>query len=153
VFNAADQAAMHDYTSIDGSYKVINGALRSGTAAERAAIAPRAEAISTALSKLPRYEGPVFRGTLLGADDLARYVPNSTVTEAAFTSTSADKAKQFSGNTEFLIKSLTGRDVAAVSEVPTESEVLFDKGTSFKVLDKLYDASREKWVIMMKELP
>jgi hypothetical protein len=144
---------MHDYTAIDGGYGIINEALRGGTAAERAALAPRADAISTALSKLPRYEGPVFRGTFLGAEDLARYVPNSTVTEAAFTSTSAAKGGQFPGNTEFLIKSVTGRDVSAVSDLPFESEVLFDKGTSFKVLDKLYDASREKWVIMMKELP
>jgi hypothetical protein len=75
------------------------------------------------------------------------------VTERAFTSTSVDPAAQFPGNVEFVIRSRSGRDIAAYSRVPTETEVLFDRNTRFKVLDNVLDTKTGKTVITMREVP
>lgn len=113
-------------------------------------MAARIAAISTALSKLRDRPGPVFRGTSLTADEIAFYVPGTIRTEAGFTSTSADHARSFPGNALFIIDSRHAKDVSAFS-VHSESEVLFDKGTSFYVLDNFVDKRSGKHVITMTE--
>ncbi len=92
----------------------------------------RVEALNRALEKLPPHIGPVFRGTDLPADVLARYQPDAVVTERAFLSTSMDPAvaqsSAFAGNVEFRILSKTGRDISSFSLFPSEQEVLFPNG-------------------------
>ncbi len=113
-------------------------------------MAARIEAISTALSKLRDRPGPVFRGTPLTPEQIASYVPGMIRTELAFTSTSADHTRAFPGNALFIIDSRHAKDVSAYSVHP-ESEVLFDKGTSFYVLDNFVDQRSGKHVITMME--
>ncbi|MDP9026428.1 MAG: ADP-ribosyltransferase domain-containing protein [Actinomycetota bacterium] len=111
----------------------------------------RAEALSTALSKLPDRPGPVFRGADLTPKQIARYVPGSAAQELGFTSSSFDESRAFSGNTLFLIESTTGKDISGFSGLP-ESEVLFDKGSRFVVTGNYFDTTIGRQVIIMGEI-
>ncbi|MBW4031254.1 MAG: hypothetical protein HIU88_01155 [Acidobacteria bacterium] len=82
-----------------------------------------------------------------------KYVPGAVVKEDAFTSTSSDPGQAFAGNTRFFIESFHGKDVAAWSSVKSESEVLFDKGTSFDVISKSYDPVSHTYYIGLREVP
>jgi hypothetical protein len=82
-----------------------------------------------------------------------RYVPGSVVKEDAFTSSSADPAQAFAGNTKFFIDSFHGKDVKAWSSVESELEILFDKGTSFDVISKTYDSVSHTYYIGLREVP
>jgi NAD:arginine ADP-ribosyltransferase len=144
-------SALSDYTGL--GHEDLNGALRNGTmdASQQA----RVEALNQALQKLPPHHGPVFRGSHLPDDELARYQPGVVVTERAFLSTSMDPAvarfAAFEGNVEFKILSKTGRDISSVSMFPTEREVLFPTGVQFYVLDRRTDPRTGRKMIEMIE--
>jgi hypothetical protein len=146
---AADRVALADYTG-DG-FTYLNGVLRGGSDAEKALIQPRVDAISTVLSKLPRYEGTLFRGTNLPVSVIERYVPGAVIEHPAFTSTSLRVLDEFKGNTQFIIDSVNGRQIGALSNFPNESEVLLDAGTKFKVLGRYYDEAASEWKIFLRE--
>ncbi len=96
---------------------------------------------------------------------LARYQEGDTVTEDAFTSSTAPKpgvgwgdakgASPFNGDVEFIIKSKTGKDVSgfAGSSVTQnmENEVLFNRGTDFEVTQRYYDPTVRRTIIKMIE--
>lgn len=147
--DAGDLDAIAHYTG--SGYWEMNQQLRARTVTPGSSMEQRVEALSTALGKLPKYEGPVFRGTILTPEQISRYEPGKFVTERAFTSTSTDPGKAFPGNVRFLIDSRTGRDVSAYSGAP-ESEVLFDRDTVFEVLKTTTDA-KGKTVIYLAEVP
>ncbi len=115
--------------------------------------AKRIQAVSDDLATLPPVKGPVFRGTHLEPDQIASYKPGEVVEEKAFTSTSTDPDKAFGGNTKFFIQSETGTDVASFSQVPDESEILFDRGTTFKVLENQFNPATGKTEIYLREVP
>ena len=121
--------ALDDYTG-NAYYRSLNAALREGTP-----LTPEQQALSdnlsSALAKMPDYEGIVYRGMNLTSEQLAEYVPGETVTWDAFTST--DTTDPFPGNTQVVIESSTGKLISAYSQVETENEVLFDKGSQFVV--------------------
>ncbi len=145
-----DLAAIADYTG--SGYREINRSLRSGSKAERAIVQDRVDDLSKALKKLPIHKGPVYRGTSLSEEQLARYLPGQRVVEPGFTSSSADPSAAFPGNTDFIIDSRTGRDVSSFSQVPDEAEVLFDAGTKFDVLDRTFNPTTGKWEIYLREV-
>jgi hypothetical protein len=150
-WSSGDPSALADYTG--PGHADLNSALRSGTvdASQQA----RIEALNQALEKLPPHHGPVFRGTHLPDDELARYQPGVVVTERAFVSTSMDPAvarfAAFAGNVEFKILSRTGRDISSVSMFPTEQEVLFPTGVQIYVLDRRSDPLTGRTIIEMIE--
>jgi hypothetical protein len=148
-----DLLALADYTGL-GS-EDLNFALRSD-AVDTSQLA-RIEAINTALTKLPAYDGPVFRGTDLPSEVIAQYQPGEVITEDAFLSTSTDPAvarsPEFEGNVEFRILSSTGRDISSFSMVSDEQEVLFRVGAKFYVLDRIVDPLTGKTIIEMIERP
>ncbi len=152
----ADRAALHDYTTNEG-YTAMNPFLRNPGAysdADRAALQARADAVSRGLDKLPAQPGSTYRGVNYPDDVLAKYEPGQTVTEHAFTSTSRDAGVAqgaFDGNTLMVVTGRNGKDVAPFSNFP-ESEILYDKGTNFKVTSKAWDAGMGKWVITMSEV-
>jgi hypothetical protein len=127
--------------------------LRNGGPLGGTELAERVEAVSAALAKLPKHDGIVYRGTYLTDEQIATYPKGGIVTERAFTSASVDPTATFPGNVEFVIRSRTGRDIAAYSRMPTEAEVLFDRSTRFKVLDNAFDTTTGKTVITMREVP
>ncbi|NKY48145.1 scabin-related ADP-ribosyltransferase [Nocardia cerradoensis] len=131
--------AIRDYTDPDGNhYTDLNNRLRNHTELDPAQ-EQLAQRISDGLSNLPAHTGTVWRGTSLSPEEIARYVPGETVTEAAFTSTSRDPRRTFVGNVEFVIHSSTGRDISAHSVRPGEREVLFDRNTTFEVRGVTHD--------------
>lgn len=142
-----DFLAMKDYT--EWGYIDLNQALRNGTL--EASQQVRVDAIKRALEKLPRYEGPVTRGTFLPLEILARYQPDKNIFEDAFTSTTKNPDAAFPGNTYFEIVSKYGRSVESVSAFPEEAEVLFPPSTAFTVLSKMIDPTTDKTVIRMVE--
>lgn len=115
----------------------------------------RVDALNSALDKLPPHEGPVFRGTNLPPEVLAQYQRGAIVTESGFLSTSMDltvaQSQAFAGNVEFRILSKTGRDIAALSVIPTEQEVLFHTDVPFYVVDRRIDPLTGRTVIEMIE--
>ena len=75
------------------------------------------------------------------------------VEEEAFTSTSYDQGAKFGGNVEFEIRSRTGTRIDFLSRFPSEKEVLLVAGTRLKVVSKTYDATTNRWHIVMEETP
>jgi hypothetical protein len=114
----------------------------------------RADASSAALTKLPDVDTFVYRGAELSEAQMDAYHPGSIVTEDGFTSTSVDRYQAFGGNTRFFIESVHGKDIAPYSLHSTsESEVLFDRGTSFRVTANYTDPSSGDRFIIMTEVP
>jgi hypothetical protein len=148
--NVAEFAAVRYYTG--RGYARVNTALRT----PRAPIAPemqgRIDALSSALGKLPDHIGWVHRGAELTPGQLARYRPGAVVREQPFTSTAVLPEDRFTGNTHFIIRSYSGRDVAAYSQVPAEREVLFDRRTRFKVMENRYDRLAGENVVVLMEV-
>ncbi len=145
---AARRAAVVDYTG--DAFEEVNGPLWRGTADET--IMRQADELSDALTAFPAHEGLVYRGTQLPDEAIARYEPGQTVTHPAFTSTSTDPAEAFPGNVQMFIQSTTGKDVSAVSAHGYEAEVLFDKGTEFRVVAKTWDDATRQWEIVLREV-
>ncbi|MEU0540323.1 ADP-ribosyltransferase [Nocardia sp. NPDC005978] len=135
----AEIEAINKYTDPDADvYTDLNNRLRNDIPLdpEQQRIA---DDISAGLSKLPPFEGTVWRATSLDAEQLARYVEGAIVPEPSFTSTSADARRTFTGNVEFVMHSKSGRDVTEFSSRPQEKEVLFDRNATFEVRGVVHD--------------
>ncbi|WP_227834241.1 ADP-ribosyltransferase [Nocardia macrotermitis] len=102
-----------------------------------------AQDISEGLRNLPRHEGTVWRGAQLTEEQIARYVPGTTITEPAMTSTTRDRGMMIPGNVEFIIHSETGRDISALSARPNELEVLNGGGTEYEVRGVVRDKGND----------
>lgn len=115
--------------------------------------------VSRGLDKLTPIEGTVYRGTILKRNVLNEYLSNvgGTMTHKMFTSASElegiaknfyshkDKLKKTETRVMFHIQSKSGKKIADISEFSrkfgrdNQREVLFDKGTKFKVIDVKID--------------
>ena len=104
-------------------------------------------------AKLPDHIGWVHRGADLTPGQLVRYRPGAVIREHPFTSTAVMAEDRFSGNTHFIIRSYSGRDIGAHSQVPAEREVLFDRSTRFKVMENTYDRLADENVVVLMEVP
>ncbi|MEV0292179.1 ADP-ribosyltransferase [Nocardia sp. NPDC050710] len=143
---AADREAISKYT---GTSAILNGALREGKMTPQ--LQQEADALNTALSKLPDYKGPVTRRTDLSEDILDRYRPGRSVTEEAFTSSSAAPSAAKDLPVEFQIVSDSGKYIGHHSGAPQELEVLFKSGTEFMVTNRTEVGGRI--IIQMAEIP
>jgi hypothetical protein len=146
-----DHAALRHYTG--SGYGAVNRCLRA-PAGCTGTLASRADEVSAALAKLDPQPGITFRGTTLSNAAVAVYEPGQVVGEPAFTSTSralSVAGDAFGGNTLLVIHGRTGRNVESYSLFPNESEVLYDKGTRFRVLDRVLDGASGKWIITLEE--
>ncbi|MCS4255841.1 hypothetical protein M2405_004144 [Rhodococcus erythropolis] len=146
----ADYTAIGRYTGVDSM--TLNSALRTPSGLTPG-LAAEADTLSSALSKLPNFEGNVYRGVTLPESVLAKYQPGNIVQEAGFTSTASAPEGAFAGNVQFAIKSLTGKDISEFSAIDDEMEVLFDRGTQFQVLDRMFVAETGITNIILKEVP
>ena len=150
LLDAADRAALREYTG--PAYREINAYNRGVPMAadEAARLEERSAAVSRALDKLPPHEGLVHRGGDFSEEVLARYRPGEVVTEDAFTSTSLKRG--FRGNTRFEVYSSEGRYIAPYAEprFRHQEEVLFDRGTRFRVL--AHDVVDGKHFVILREV-
>lgn len=99
------------------------------------------------MTKLPDFEGLVYRGVNLTRKELLKYIVanrvNEVLIEPTFISTSKSRliAMEF-GNTLFRIFSRTGKDIEKIAKFgtyspPNEKEVLFKPNRRFRVLEVL----------------
>ncbi len=147
----ADEVALQHYTGF--GYRALNRCLRSPDGCS-GVMATRAGEVSAALAKLDPQPGITFRGTTLSGAELDLYQPGTVVREAAFTSSSRTMSvagQYFGGNTLLVVHGRTGRNVAPYSAYPHEHEVLYDKGTRFRVLDRVRDDGADAWIITLEE--
>ena len=124
------QEAAHIIGYTDGEYGKLNKGLRAG------ALTPEqhnyVKHLDAALDRLPPHEGETRRGAELSPEARAHYKVGMVVHEAGYASTS--KHRKFGGNTTFHFKGHSGRDVSFMSLHPNEGEVLYKRGTWFKVV-------------------
>lgn len=111
--------------------------------------------ITSALNKLPDFNGTVYRGSRTGTrfspEQLEKmYKVGKTIEEKGFTSTSYEKDSKFDGDVQYEIKSRTGKNIENFSNYPSEKEVLFRPGTQFKVTG--FEKTKDGYKIKMEEV-
>lgn len=125
-----EKVALATYTSDD--YKIINASLRSKHPSQEVLFF--AEQIKSALKKFPVYKGPVKRGTLLSAEDLAKIKENEPLSFPYFLSTTKDFSfNKFENKHRLIIESKSGRDISEFTMNTAEKEILFLPDTPFTV--------------------
>ncbi len=125
-----DFQAVVDYTS--SPYK-FNDKLR-----EIGAVNEDVLALNRALRVLPEKPGTAWRGETRGFEEISkRFRPGSVKSFDSFysSSSSSARARAFAGRsgTVFEIRGRSGRWIRPISLYPSEKEVLFAPGTSFRV--------------------
>ena len=108
---------------------------------------------------MPPTPGRTYRRVRYSQETLARYKPGHLVTEAAFTSTSqlliplAHPISNGDEDVTFIVFGDNGRDISPFARYPAEEEVLYDKGTRFRVISKTLREEEDRWCIIMREVP
>jgi hypothetical protein len=144
------------YDSLNAYLRGLATKVADGTAT-RSELEAYSQAVSEGLAKMPTFTGETLRGTNLPQGVLDSIDATGTFKDPAFLSSSTDMsvAQQFrgGGNAMLHIEGTTGRDVTAASTYgSSESEVLFDKGTAFDVVKKVWN-DKGYWDIYLKETP
>jgi len=111
-----------------------------------------AAVINIALSKLPPFEGTVYRGLKVAnpVAFAASYFPGMPVTFKGFTSCARQREKAYGGNVLFVIRSHHGRSLRYVAACDDEDEVLFAAGAVYTV--HAVEATPSKALIELEEL-
>jgi len=134
-----EKSAIKEYTGSD--YASINRYLR-GTGYQdeegHQKYLPVVKQMVSGLKKYPVYHGKVFRGCDIDENTLSIVTSlksNDVFYMKAFSSTSKNQYKSFSGKIKFTILSKTGRNIEGNSYSPLEEEILFAPDTRFKVTE------------------
>jgi hypothetical protein len=129
-----ERIAMYSYTT--QFFSLINPVLRGDSIKDKKAIEPLVSAVSLVLNKLEIFNSTVYRG-LKSATHLDKYQIGETITELAYSSSTENKNLDFSKMPVLLIiKSKKGRRLDELSGHPEEEEVLFDRGSKFKIMKR-----------------
>lgn len=169
------QAAVNAYTQAISSgnkgatSREINRSLRNGTEDEYVDVASRL--ISQALSRLPKYEGAVYRGETMSIKKLQeRFLDHigDVVSDKGFISSSLymDTPMKFISRAGipkshkrviFEIQSKNGRNISKISEfngiftLENQHEILFDKGTKFLVKKRRIEGDGTYRIILVEQ--
>ena len=169
------QAAVNAYTQAISSgnkratSREINRRLRNGTEDEYVDVASRL--ISQALSRLPKYEGVVYRGETMSIKKLQeRFLDHigDVVSDKGFISSSLymDTPMKFISHAGipknhkrviFEIQSKNGRNISKISEfngiftLENQHEILFDKGTKFLVKKRRVEGDGTYRIILVEQ--
>lgn len=152
-----EAGAVEYYTG--SGFTEINSALRRG---EIGSVQTTVAGVDKALAKLPKVEGTVFRTVDFNHPaDLAKFLSSrsvgTTITEPTYLSASQGSwyGGEFGGNTRIniTIVSKTGRALSAISQNPSESEVLFARGSRFEIISVEKGAGKfGETLIRMREI-
>ena len=113
--------------------------------------------LDESLSKLPDYQGIVFRGVDFPKYKIDEYITklsnNEFVTETAFLSTSLKVNEAYKyGMTTLRIFSERGKFIGSISKYQNEKEVLFRYNTTFEIIAVDFDKENNKYFISLEEL-
>jgi hypothetical protein len=136
-----EKAIIYKYS--DDGYELLNEQLRLTKGNNKTEFGILLE---LSLSKLPNFDGLVYRSAKLTPQELNKYnialQSNKAIIEPTFISTSKSRAiaMEFKGNTLFRIYSRTGKIIEKIAKFgiynpPNEKEVLFNPNCTFKVLE------------------
>jgi hypothetical protein len=144
------------YDSLNTYLRDVAAKVADGTAT-RSELEAYSKAVSEGLGKLPTFTGETLRGTNLPQGVLDSIDATGKFSDPAFLSSSTSEAVaqgfRGSGNAMIHIDGTTGHEVASLAHYGGhEAEVLFDKGTQFDVLRKVWNP-RGYWDIYVKEGP
>lgn len=144
--------AINGYTF--NQYIELNGMLKGEAVTNQKFYEAYKTVLNSGLSKLPNYEGIVFRGSKIDTKIFQEYKAakkNKTPYNHPFlTSTSEVSGQEFDGNVKFIISSKRGKSIDAFSRFKgKESEVLFKSDTKFMVTGIKKKGS--KYLITMEE--
>ncbi|MCD8086928.1 MAG: minor capsid protein, partial [Clostridiales bacterium] len=133
ILNGTDIRAIQDYMSSGVAYP-LNDALRNGDTLTTTQ-AQLVRDLDTALTKLPDYEGTVYRSVSTSMIDdpaafLAQHQENNVVKSPAYTST-GKTVYDPSMEIQYVITSKRGKDISSINV--KEQEVLFKRNTKFIV--------------------
>jgi exonuclease VII small subunit len=157
-------AAIHHYTKAGGNYRQLNKQLYNGTLTDFNKAA--ASLISKGLEELPKVSGPVYRGSIMKRKEYEAVYNGSEVTHKIFTSASSTPSvavdfadyralKKTEVQIVFEIQSKNGKNISNISEFngifdpKNQQEVLFDRGTKFRITSKEEDGSMI-WIKMQE---
>ncbi|MDZ7899902.1 MAG: ADP-ribosyltransferase [Arcicella sp.] len=109
------------------------------------------------LSKLPDYQGIVFRGVNLPKYKIDEYFikfeRKERVIENAFLSTSLKTSEAYKyGTTVLQIFSRTGKSVESISRYPYEKEILFRYNRQFEIVAIDFDKEDNKYFTVLEEI-
>lgn len=138
----------HQYTT--GLFDKMNLALRTKMISKPLSYLVRR--LDVTLDRMPLYKGIVYRGTDLPESIVRNLKVGNEFSDLGFMSTS--RLTGFSGAYKFIIISKTGRTIEDISASPDEYEVLFKRGTKFKIT-RLYskeEYSKKQNYIEMEEI-
>lgn len=146
--------AISCYTS--QSYVAINGQLRSDN--PHPAATALAEAFNSGLSKLPSFEGTVYRGARLPESVGLSYQEGNMIGDQGIVSTTWDPKQKFTDRINYDIQIVCkdgskGKDISAFSDKPTENEVAFPTGTRFQVTLRTVDGHEDSPTLCEKHPP
>ena len=167
--NADELSALYYYT-LPGGYQEINATLRGSPDFATESLRKRgikksketviksaglnAEMASSALNKLPDYQGTVYRGLQLPQEVIDSQLGVGQVwEEQGFTSTTKNPLQRYPGNVVMEIKGKKGKDVSDY-EAYKNQEVLFAPNSGFKVVGKrkVKKLGQDFWVIELEEV-
>lgn len=133
-FSPGEKKALSAYTDNDVA-RSLNARLWAG---DQSALDDYPQLLP-ALDRLPAQRGvEVYRAINLTDAQLSRYRDHVSemIAEPAFISTSRlPMLPSFPGNTFFSIRSESGRDISSYSLHPGQQEILFRRGSQFRVVD------------------
>lgn len=133
--SVGDAAAIFNYTT--GDFDYMNSLLYTGKHGgddDKKQLEAKIEVTKQAMAKLPNYEGGMtMRGDMGRYDWQADFFVGNTFAIKAFWSTGIKMCFDWCP-LQISVFGKTGKQVAAMSEKPKETEVLFAPGTKFKVL-------------------
>lgn len=113
-----------------------------------------ARLLDGSLERLPFTSGLAKRGIVEPSERLLGYFRSAQMGEqfefAAFSSFTADPTRAFQGSIQFVVQSLFGRNVSAFSHHKSEMEVLFRRGTQFRILART--GTDDQMIIWIEEV-
>ena len=145
-----ERNAVEDYST--DKFRTINGELRSGGTLSKDTN-NIVTSIDSALEKSPKYEGTTFRKFQADQSIIDQLQAGKVFSDPAFVSTSKDKPRFIpKGTVALQIVGKNGVDVSDISlHGAAEKEVLFPRGTKFKVV-KAQQHDQGGWVAILQDL-
>ena len=150
----AENTSIYAYTK--SWYMQVNRKLRDGkVGAGSLDPDPLINKIDKAIEKLPKYEGSVTRGVHYPYevfDELSGAKPGDVIGFRSYSSAAHSGAKDFGGNTQFIIDTKSARKVDHIAYEKREAEALIPRSTQFEIVNIDLNDNGNRMVVRLREL-